>query len=45
VVEKIVKEILNESIRLKKKIVDDPSLLSQINNISSIIIEAYRRKK
>ena len=43
--EKIVKEILNESIRVKKKIVDDPSLLSQINNISSIIIEAYRRKK
>jgi D-sedoheptulose 7-phosphate isomerase len=45
VVEKIVKEILNESIRVKKKIVDDPSLLSQINNISSIIIEAYRKKK
>jgi len=44
-VEKIVKEILNESIRVKKKIVDDPSLLSQINQISSIIIEAYRRKK
>jgi len=44
-VEKIVKEILNESIRVKKKIVDDPSLLSQINNISSIIIEAYRKKK
>jgi len=44
VVEKIVKEILNESIRVKKKIVDDPSLLSQINQISSIIIEAYRKK-
>lgn len=43
--EKIVKDILNESIRVKKKIVDDPSLLSQINQISSIIIEAYRRKK
>ena len=43
--EKIVKEILNESIRVKKKIVDDPSLLSQINQISSIIIEAYRKKK
>ena len=43
--EKIVKEILNESIRVKKKIVDDPSLLSRINQISSIIIEAYRRKK
>lgn len=43
--EKIVKEILNESIRVKKKIVDDPSLLSQINQISSVIIEAYRRKK
>lgn len=42
--EKIVKEILNESIRVKKKIVDDPSLLSQINQISSIIIEAYRKK-
>ena len=42
--EKIVKEILNESIRVKKKIVDDPSLLSQINQISSIMIEAYRRK-
>jgi D-sedoheptulose 7-phosphate isomerase len=44
-VEKIVKDILNESIRVKKKIVDDPSLLSQINQISSVIIEAYRRKK
>ena len=43
--EKIVKDILNESIRVKKKIVDDPSLLSQINQISSIIIEAYRKKK
>lgn len=42
--EKIVKEILNESIRVKKKIIDDPSLLSQINQISSIIIEAYRKK-
>ncbi len=42
--EKIVKEILNESIRVKNKMVDDPSLLSQINKISSIIIEAYRRK-
>ena len=43
--EKIVKEILNESIRVKKKIVDDPSLLSQINQISSLIVEAYRKKK
>lgn len=43
--EKIVKDILNESIRVKKKIVDDPSLLSQINEISSVIVEAYRRKK
>ena len=43
--EKIVKEILNESIRVKKKIVDDPSLLSQIKEISLLIIEAYRRKK
>jgi len=44
-VEKIVKDILNESIRVKKKIVDDPSLLSQIKEISSLIVEAYRRKK
>jgi D-sedoheptulose 7-phosphate isomerase len=44
VVEKIVKEILNESIRVKKKIIDDPSLLSQINQVSSVIIEAYRKK-
>lgn len=43
--EKIVKDILNESIRVKKKIVNDPSLLSQINEISSVIVEAYRRKK
>lgn len=42
--EKIVKEILNESIRVKNKIVDDPSLLSQISKISSVIIEAYRKK-
>lgn len=42
--EKIVKEILNESIRVKNKIVDDPSLLSQISKVSSVIIEAYRKK-
>ncbi len=40
-----VKDILNESIRVKKKIVDDPSLLSQINQVSSLIVEAYRKKK
>ena len=43
--EKIVKDIFNESIRVKKKIVDDPSLLSQINQISALIVGSYRRKK
>ena len=43
--EKNAKDILNESIRVKKKIVDDPSLLSQISQISSLIVEAYRKKK
>ena len=42
---KTVEDILNESIRVKKKIVDDPSLLSQINQVSSLIVEAYRKKK
>jgi len=44
-VKKTVEDILNESIRVKKKIVDDPSLLSQISQISSLIVEAYRKKK
>ncbi len=43
--EKNVRDILNESIRVKKKIVDDPSLLSQISQISSLIVEAYRKEK
>ncbi|GAH33335.1 unnamed protein product, partial [marine sediment metagenome] len=43
--DKIIKQILSESIKVKNKILDDPSLLDQIEKISSIIIEAYKRKK
>ena len=43
--QEVVKEIINESIRVKGKMVEDPYLLSQISRISSIMIEAYRKKK
>ncbi|TKJ46001.1 phosphoheptose isomerase [Candidatus Aerophobetes bacterium Ae_b3b] len=42
--DKIIKQILSESIKVKNKILDDPSLLDQIGKISSVIIEAYKRK-
>jgi len=42
--DKIIKQILNESIKVKNKIVDDPSLVAQIRKVSSVIIEAYRKK-
>jgi D-sedoheptulose 7-phosphate isomerase len=43
-VDKIIKQILSESIKVKNEILDDPSLLDQIRKISSLIIEAYKRK-
>ncbi len=43
--DKIIKRILSESIKVKKEILDDPSLLDQIRKIASLIIEAYKRKK
>jgi len=43
-VDKTIKQILSESIKVKNKILDEPSLLDQIRKISSVIIEAYRRK-
>ncbi len=43
--DKIIKQILSESIKVKKEILDDPSLLDQIRKIASLIIEAYRKKK
>jgi len=43
-VDKVIKEILRESIKVKNKILDDPSLVDQIGKISSVIIEAYKRK-
>jgi len=43
-VDEIIRQILSESIKVKNKILDDPSLLDQIRKISLIIIEAYRRK-
>lgn len=42
--DKIIKQILSESIQVKNEILDDPSLLDQIRKISSLIIEAYKRK-
>ena len=42
--DKIIRQILSESVKVKNKILDDPSLLDQIRKISLIIIEAYRRK-
>lgn len=42
--DKIIKQILSESIEVKNNILDDPSSLDQIKKISSVIIEAYRRK-
>ena len=42
--DKTIKQILSESIKVKNKILDEPSLLDQIRKISSVIIEAYRKK-
>jgi len=44
-VEKIIKEILTESIGIKSRILSDSSLLSMIEKMSLVIIEAYRKKK
>jgi len=44
-VEKIIKEILTESIGIKNRILSDASLLSMIEKMSLVIIEAYRKKK
>lgn len=43
--EKIIKEILTESIGIKNRILSDASLLSMIEKMSLVIIEAYRKKK
>lgn len=43
--EKIIKECLGESIKVKTEILDDLSLLAMIKEISLVIIEAYRSNK
>ena len=43
--EKIIKEILTESIGIKSRILSDSSLLGMIEKMSLVIIEAYRKKK
>ncbi len=42
--EETIKQILGESINVKNKILNDPFLLGQIGKVSSVIIEAYKRK-
>ncbi len=39
----IIREILTETLELKKRVLDDPSLLEEIEKVASLIIEAYRR--
>jgi len=40
-VDRYIKRYLNESVEVKRKILDDPSLLDKIKETASLIIEAY----
>lgn len=43
--DRIIRECLNESVKVKRKILDDPSLLDKIKQTASLIIEAYGNRK
>jgi len=40
---KVIREILTETLELKKKILSDSSLLDEMGKITSVIVEAYRK--
>ena len=42
--DKVIKAILSDSVKVKNKILDDRHLLGQIRKVSSEIVEAYKRK-
>lgn len=43
--EKIIKELLQESIKVKNEVLDNPSLLDKIKKASSEIVTAYKKGK
>jgi len=43
--DKVIKECLGESIKVKTEILNDLSLVNRIKKISLMIIEAYKNKK
>lgn len=43
--DRIIRKCLNESVKVKRKILDDPSLLDKIKQTASLIIEAYGNRK
>jgi len=43
--ERITRKYLSESIKVKRKILDDPSLLNKVKEITLVIIKAYRNRK
>jgi len=43
-VDKVIKTILSDSVKVKNKILDDRHVLGQIRKVSSVIVEAYKRK-
>jgi len=40
---KAIREILTETLTLKKKVLSDSSLLEEMEKVASVIVEAYRR--
>ena len=40
---KVIREILSETLEVKKRILSDSSLLEEIERVASLIVEAYRR--
>jgi len=44
-VDRIIRKCLDESVKVKRKILDDPSLLDKIKQTASLIIEAYGNRK
>ncbi|MBA7668791.1 Phosphoheptose isomerase [subsurface metagenome] len=40
---KVIREILTETLELKKRTLGDPTLLDEIEKVASVIVQAYRR--
>lgn len=43
--DRIIRKCLNESVKVKRKILDDPSLVDKVKQTASLIIEAYGNRK